>query len=241
MNNNLIYDLGVYDSEDSEYFLNKGYNVIGVECNPNKISLLKNKYKNEINSSKFKLIDKCISDKSNELIHFYISSHEDWSSTNSNIANRAYIVNDINVETITLYDLFKKFGVPYYCKIDIEGNDYKALSSLTNLNISELPNFISAESECLGKDKKDNDDYYSVLDILYKLGYRNFLLYDYWSNGIILNLNYDIKNCNPHDLVFNNQDYIWMDYDTIKSFIKNTWRRKDGNYMFWADIFASKH
>lgn len=236
VNDNLIFDLGVYDGKDSQLFLNLDYNVVGVECNPKKIQFLKNKFQDEILENKYFLETNCVSLNSNEIIKFYISNCEEWSSENKAIAERKYKATEIEVNSITLYDLIKKYGTPYYCKIDIEGNDYKALLSLKKLNYNDLPKFISCESECLGSVKSKDDDYLKNLNILYDLGYRKFALF---SNSKYL-VNDDPITKYPFIPVLDCNFNDWKDYDYIKNRILSSNERLIINYNFWYDIFAKK-
>ena len=47
--------------------------------------------------------------------------------------------------------MFHEYGTPFYCKIDIEGNDIIALQTVEK--VSEKPLYISVETECIGEDE----------------------------------------------------------------------------------------
>ena len=34
MNNNLIFDFGFHNGDDSDFYLRKGYNIVAIEANP---------------------------------------------------------------------------------------------------------------------------------------------------------------------------------------------------------------
>jgi hypothetical protein len=71
----------------------------------------------------------------------------------------------------------KKYGVPYYCKIDIEG--YDAIAASTLQNTTYRPDFISVETECIGQDEKITEvESLKTLDTLKDLGYSKFKLVD---------------------------------------------------------------
>ena len=55
-------------------------------------------------------------------------------------------------------------GVPYYCKIDIEGSEVQLLRSMTNRAM--LPEYISVECH----------PYFDPIESLYECGYRQFRL-----------------------------------------------------------------
>jgi len=83
---------------------------------------------------------------------FNISKLSLWSSLKKEIADRNQLAKEtLKVECKTLKTIFKTYGTPYYCKIDIEGYDELCLQTLSGLNI--LPTFISVESECVGENQ----------------------------------------------------------------------------------------
>lgn len=126
MNDNLIFDVGCNNGDDSLFFLNNGFDVLGVECSP---YLVKNLLKRFENNNRFMLVDRCISDVDDSFTNFYLSNNNQWNSCNKDIAERLSGSVEIRVKTVTLQKLFDFYGVPKYCKIDIEGNDIVALNS----------------------------------------------------------------------------------------------------------------
>ena len=69
------------------------------------------------------------------------------------------------VETIRFNDLLAVFGIPYYCKIDIEGNEKLFLKDL--IGSSTVPTYISVECHEI-----------EPATMLYAAGYRKFKLID---------------------------------------------------------------
>ena len=183
MNYNLIFDVGYHKGESTKKYLQEGYTVIGIECNPKLISYNYKKYSYFIERGKLQLINKAVHDKDDEITDFYICNYNDqWSSCNPEIPYRSNDnVSRIQVYTVTLKTLIKKYGCPYYCKIDIEGNDIIAIKSL--INLQEIPKYISAESECTNYNNKDIIDPYSVLDTLHEVGYSKFNIIQQYNGG----------------------------------------------------------
>jgi hypothetical protein len=73
----------------------------------------------------------------------------------------------VEVKRVDLGEYFSQFGIPYYLKIDIEGSDFTAASSLRKFK--DRPKFISFET--------DINDFSRVLEeieLLRSLGYRKF-------------------------------------------------------------------
>jgi hypothetical protein len=115
------------------------------------------------------------------------------------------------VNTRSLQSLFDEYGVPYYCKIDIEGSDKYALKSL--LGNTDRPKFLSVETECIGTEKQlCNEEALETLLILNKLGYSSFKLIDQVSLHRLLpskpfyNMNYLNK------IVLKTRYLFWKNY-----------------------------
>ena len=198
MNEKLIFDLGFYNGDSSNFYIKNGYKVIGVECNPKMIQISNEKYEKYISDGTLTIIDKCVSDHDGDKIPFYISGRcLLWSSTNINIAERLSGSKKIEVETITLSSLIDEYGCPDYCKIDIEGNDVLAVRSLKG--IENIPNYISVEAECLGKNETVT---VNLVDELYNVGYKEFFF---------------VRQSPGYNMIFDfNENYEWLSYDDAK-------------------------
>src|ERR1051325_4545669 len=76
---NLIYDIGMHLGRDTEFYLKKGFKVIAVEANPALVKAAKEKFEQEIELGQLTIINKAISETSDSIIDFYISSSkDDW-------------------------------------------------------------------------------------------------------------------------------------------------------------------
>ena len=190
MDNNLIIDVGMHLGQDTEYYLRKGYRVVAIDADINLINLAKNRLEWYLKNDFFIALNYAISDKDNEQLFFNISEVSIWSSLNLAISSRENKFKEQNlVQSRTLSSVFLEYGVPYYCKIDIEGYDNICLKTLSPLH--ELPKFISVESECIGeKEILSDEEALQTLYTLYDLGYRNFKLVDQSTLGV---LNYNRK------------------------------------------------
>ncbi|MFN8346796.1 MAG: FkbM family methyltransferase [Spirosomataceae bacterium] len=199
-NKKLIYDVGLHLGYDTKFYLEKGFKVIAIEANPELINSAKKRFKSEIQSGDLILLNVAISEKDSEYIPFYISKQRSiQSSVQKNMAERNSEVTEINVESFRLSTLFNKYGIPFYCKIDIEGYDYVALESLKSIN--QLPQFISAEINNIAKDGRTGEEikdleelkliWLSILSKLNELGYKKFKIVD---QGTLKVLPKDIKS-----------------------------------------------
>lgn len=163
-NADIIYDIGLHEGQDTEFYLKKGFKVIGVDANPLMINKAKTKFKNSILSGQLVLINAGIVDTATDgLLPFFINErNSEWSSFLKEIAARdncPYHV--IDVPCTTLSSLINQYGSPYYIKIDIEGHDHIALRSLFNTRYR--PKYISVENGNMG-----------MLETLVLMGYDSF-------------------------------------------------------------------
>ena len=214
----LIFDLGCHDLDSTCNFLKKGYIIVAVDADISKLRLIYNTFNEYIYSGQIILVNKAIYYKEDNIVDFYIQpSQPVWNSLYKNISERENKSYSIKVKTTTLNNLIECYGVPEYCKIDIEGADILALESLN----SKLPKFISCESECLGVN--DNPEPLKVLNKLHELGYNKFYLEKQPSN---------ITYTDIHE---------WESYEDLKNKLLQTRQNhKFKNfYDFWYDIFAT--
>jgi len=171
MNKNLIYDLGFFNGDDTDYYLKKGYNVIAIEANPNLFECGKLRFKEEIKSKKLILLNNAFTDTNEQIIKFYIHPKNlDWGTCLKEKAEYwkvpliHYDIHDI--QTINLSALYNKYGCPYYIKTDIEGLDYLVLTQL--MTMKHKPIYLSFELSRL--------DYYKTFMGLLICEYTGFLL-----------------------------------------------------------------
>jgi FkbM family methyltransferase len=171
MNRNLIFDFGMHRGEDSEFYLKKGFQVVAVDANPQLCEEVGKRLEAQVKSGQLTIVNKAVSDKPGS-IKFYLNSRHsiwgtaspDWAERNSRIG--AYST-EIEVEATTVQALVEQYGMPYYMKIDIEGNDLLVLQGL--IGLPEAPEYVSIESE-----KDSFRGLRKEFDILSRLGYTEF-------------------------------------------------------------------
>ena len=124
----LIYDIGFHKGEDTLFYLLKGYNVVAVDADIELIEEGKSSFKEYIDNGRLILLNYAITNESDEDINFFISQNTLWNSTNGAVASRqGNKTLKKKVRSKRLDDLFREYGMPFYCKIDIEGNELNAL------------------------------------------------------------------------------------------------------------------
>jgi FkbM family methyltransferase len=165
MINDLIFDIGMHEGDDAEYYLAKGFRVLSVDANPFLCEKARKRFAREIRYGRLTVLNLGITECSGELDFYITTNKTDWSSFRYDFASRFDgLVETIKVRCITMASLIKEYGVPYYLKIDIEGHDQSAILSLDKVR-DELPRYVSVEATV--------DDF---VDIMTPLGYRYFKL-----------------------------------------------------------------
>jgi FkbM family methyltransferase len=174
--NHLIYDVGAHKGEDTDFYLKKGFSVIAIDASPPLCSQLSCRFSDYLQRGKLTIVNVAVTQQSG-VVDFYIDSTNsiwgttklDWVMRNKWIGGGA--INKITVKSLPLSDLMEDYGVPRYCKIDIEGNDLNAIKSLANSPM--VPQFISIESE-----KHDWAALVEQFQIMQALGYKRFKIID---------------------------------------------------------------
>ena len=239
-NQKVIYDVGAHKGEDTLYYLKKGFKVIAFEADPELISDLKKKFALYIHRKKLILIEGAITNMesdANGKIPFYRNSQDTvWGTTKIDWMNR----NEVNgskhskilVNKINFSEILKKYGIPYYMKIDIEGEDLLCLTSLNRFNIK--PKYISIESEKVSFTNLRNE-----FHLLNDLGYKKFNIVNQAkisqakenkndTEGIFLNYNFQDGSSGPFGKDLNN---IWL--SKFSATLKYTLIFV--NYKIWGD------
>ena len=136
----LCFDIGANFGRRTEIFLKLGARVVAVEPQEACMKELQKKYGN---NKKVTLVKKAISDNfgEEELMisdsHTLSSMSKEWidsikSSDMFFVSTQAFSwQKSAKVQVTTLDRLIKEYGRPSFCKIDVEGYEYKVLKSLS--------------------------------------------------------------------------------------------------------------
>ncbi len=173
----LIYDIGMYNGDDTALYLNQGYRVIAVDGSKDLIESARCRFSDEIRSGALTLINAVITEETGPSALWVCDEFPMWNSCNRSIASRANSRHHrVLVPGIRFRDILQQYGVPHYLKIDIEGNDYLCLMDITQ---REAPLYISVESECCGGDEHlSESEFLRTLLLLREAGYTQFKLID---------------------------------------------------------------
>jgi FkbM family methyltransferase len=160
----LIFDIGFHNGDDSAYYLSHGHRVLAVEANPVMVEEGRRRFQNEIANGRLTLVNRGLWNESGSKLTFYVNDTDSgWSSFVKGIGQRDGKFHEVQVDCITPAELFQKYGVPWYLKVDIEGSDKIVVGSLTKQN---APQYFSSE---LGHNSP-------ALELLVRCGYTAFKL-----------------------------------------------------------------
>lgn len=171
----LIYDVGLHKGEDTDFYLKKGYRVVAFEANPGLIEFCRSRFEKEIRAGQLHIVEGAIAPQtSTGKVTFYLNKNASVWGTIDNAwveRNAAWGTDseEIVVDRINMVEIFKKFGIPYFLKIDIEGADGLVLEALQAFEVR--PQFISIEANTVDISALMHD-----LETLNKLGYKQFQL-----------------------------------------------------------------
>jgi FkbM family methyltransferase len=145
----LIYDIGMNNGDDTAYYLYRGFRVVAVEADPKLVLIAKQRFANEISAKRLIILNIGITEQPGNLPFWVCETHSQWSSFDRSIASRNGSPHrSISVECHRFRTIIEEYGIPFYIKIDIEGNDYLCIEDLYGI---ELPTYISIEGglDCL--------------------------------------------------------------------------------------------
>jgi FkbM family methyltransferase len=156
-----IFDVGMNNGDDTAYYLHKGFNVVAVEANPHLVDKATSRFQKEIKTGRLTILNVGIAEEEGTLPFWICDTHSEWSSFHRNVASRdGSVHHEICVPCRRFESILEEFGVPYYLKVDIEGNDRLCLESLRNGPLAE---YVSVEVSDL-----------TLVDLLADLGYTRF-------------------------------------------------------------------
>ncbi len=164
----LIVDLGMNNGDDTAYYLRQGFRVVAVDANPALVEAAHRRFALAIAAERLIVLNRAISAEAGTVTFYVNTDNDHWSSTDARWAGReGSRYRSITVEATGIREIFKKYGVPYYLKIDVEGADQVALEQLSQETM--LPKYVSVEDCRFG---------FEYISILKAKGYKSFKLSD---------------------------------------------------------------
>jgi FkbM family methyltransferase len=134
----LCFDIGAHLGNRSDAFLRLGARVVALEPQPACVRDLKQRFKG---NEHFTLVEKAVGDAPGQL-PFFVSEFTPTISTLSGTewrngiqATSSFQVTwdyELQVEVVTLDQLIQIYGMPAFCKIDVEDYEVQALQGLSH-------------------------------------------------------------------------------------------------------------
>jgi len=161
----LVFDVGANIGEKTKLFLACGANVICIEPQPDCVTQLERRFAGSMHviieavglSDKQGMLDMQICSQANTISTF----SEKWKTGRFSAYSWDKI---ISVNVTTLDALIDKYGIPTYCKIDVEGFEYQVIKGLSK----PIP-YLSFEFTTETKEAA-----FDCITYLLKLGYSGF-------------------------------------------------------------------
>lgn len=173
----LIYDVGMHKGEDTDFYLKKGFRVVGIEANPVLAQHCRERFRSSIQSGRLTVIEGAIVRfdavppppgkvpfYSNEQRSVWGTADPAWAERNARMGAASHAT---EVVALDFREIIRQHGVPHFLKIDIEGLDQACVAALGCFR--ERPDYLSFES-----DKTSFAAITREVDTLVKLGYDAF-------------------------------------------------------------------
>lgn len=200
----LVFDVGAHEGKKTQIYLALGARVICFEPQPECVAILKNKFCENKNV----IIEEIgLGDSEKSLWLFQCSQANTISTFSFEYTQKGRFVDHnyqwdtmINLPITTLDKMIAKYGVPQFCKIDVENFEYEVLKGL-NTPIKCIS--FECNTEWLENAKK-------CFELLERLGYKKFnfavgerdwLLFSEWCKGPVF----------YEQLLMESQDPKWAD------------------------------
>jgi FkbM family methyltransferase len=209
----LIYDVGMGNGDDSAYYLSKGFRVVAIEANPSLAERARERFAPQIATGRMVILNVGVREDEGEAEFWICDDQSDWSSFNRALAARAGSPHHaVTVRCRDFGTVLEEYGIPFYCKIDIEGADRLCLRRL--LATGARPEFLSIE---MCHERGDED-----LGTLHELGYNGFKIID------------QLRRCTPSERLYRVLSHFGLGgrvfFELINRGVRG--RRRDGSWRF---------
>ena len=128
----LIFDIGAHTGNKADKMLKMGAHVVCIEPQPKLIQQLHRKFRSNLNVS---IVGKALADKPGKLKMSICNESptistfsEEWKHGRFSEYNWD---TEAEIETTTLDQIIREYGIPQYCKIDVEGFELQVLKGLS--------------------------------------------------------------------------------------------------------------
>jgi FkbM family methyltransferase len=143
MRDDLIYDVGMNNGDDSAYYLSLGYRVLAIEAEIGLAQGARERFPEEIAQGRFVLLNIAVAPVEGVGEFWICEGKSEWNSFNrANASKAGQTCHPVQVRCRRFRDILATYGVPRYLKIDVEGYDRYCIA---DLDPSDLPQYLSSE------------------------------------------------------------------------------------------------
>jgi len=148
MESDLVYDVGMYKGEDSEFYLKKGFRVVAIEAVSAFAEGAAERLENYIRAGRLIILNVAVANRDgpvtfweNTALNTLCTADLAFSKASDPKRRRSI---EKTVRGRSFEGILREFGVPYYLKVDIEGSDLLCLKALKQFE--SRPRHVSIES-----------------------------------------------------------------------------------------------
>jgi FkbM family methyltransferase len=161
----LVFDVGMHNGDDTEEYLARKYRVVAIEANPTLVEAAKKRFSRAIAAGQLVIEGSAIFNREGATTFWVNDEKDEWSALEHDVGGRLGTrCHEISVPCTRLSTMFKKYGVPFFLKSDIERGDRYGFE---DLNPADLPRYVAVEAH-----------EFNYLLLLWKYGYRKFKVVD---------------------------------------------------------------
>ena len=233
----LVYDVGMHNGSDTDFYLKKGFRVVAVEANPLLAARNARRFADWIDIGRLVIVNMGISNVAGRMTFHVNDERTEWSSFNPQIASRGFATREITIMATPLETLFQTFGTPHYLKIDIEGMDAVAVEAACAL--SPPPFFISFENGNVRSFEKLVAAGYTRFKMVPQSSVKELKLPEPAREGLSVDHTFLYGSSGPFGEETPGE---WVDADTMGAFLKDHFQAranlKEEDYEWW-DMHAA--
>ena len=144
----LIYDVGMFNGDDTAYYLHRGYRVVSIEAHPAWAQEGRERFVDSIRDGRLTILNVAIGPEEGVAQMVVNEQHRDWTTLNvkttKGLGWAGMPTHTLEVRTVRFKDILAEHGIPFYLKVDIETFDHYCLE---DLDPSDLPRYVSFEAQ----------------------------------------------------------------------------------------------
>lgn len=167
----LIYDFGMDQCQDTDFYLKKGFRVVAVDANPSSCAKAAKRFARQIAKGRLVIVNRVISETGESLPFHVCITEPAWSTASPHLRDQCIRHHGAKFETVAVEgasaaEILATYGPAYFAKIDLEGHDLICLKGFETAPVK--PTHLSTEV-----------DFHKVrehIDALTALGYNKFAL-----------------------------------------------------------------